>query len=88
MEKNSFWNKNCFGNASCQHASCQDPQSLAVGTFDKIFYHMFQKVGANNTVANYLFKMCSRLTIKTPEQPQQRRSSTFIVNFEIIHTLL
>ena len=54
MEKNSFWNKNCFGNASCQHASRQDSQSLAVGTFDKKFYHMFQKVGANNKYSGQL----------------------------------
>ena len=31
--------------------------------------------------------MCSKLTIKTPEQRQRRRSGIFIVNFENISHL-
>ena len=48
-------------------------------------------------VGNYLFKVnnkntttrreiCSKLTVKTPERRQWRRSSVFIVNFEHIST--
>ena len=49
--------------------------------------------------ANYMFKVnnrntrtsrriCSKLTIKTPERRQCRRSDVFIVNFELISHLI
>ena len=33
------------------------------------------------------YKMCSKLTRKTPEQPQSRGSSVYIFNFERISNL-
>ena len=33
-------------------------------------------------------KICSKLTIKIPEQPQWRRSGIFIVNFEHVSHLV
>ena len=52
----------------------------------------------NNPAGNYVFKVdnrntrtrceiCSKLTIKTPEQRQWHRSGIFIVNFEHISHL-
>ena len=47
--------------------------------------YMF-KVNNRNTKTRY--EICSKLTIKTPERPYQRRSSVFIVNFEQISHLV
>ena len=45
------------------------------------------KVNNRNTRARC--EMCSKLTIKTPERRQWRRSGVFIVNFEhILHFVL
>ena len=54
---------------------------------------------SNNPAGNYMFKVnnrntratceiCSKLTIKTPERHQWRRSGVFIVNFEHISHLV
>ena len=43
----------------------------------------------NNKNIRTRCKICSKLTIKTPEQRQWRRSGVFIVNFEhILHLAL
>ena len=42
----------------------------------------------NNRNARARCKMCSKLTIKTPERRQWRRSGVFIVNFEYISHLV
>ena len=45
------------------------------------------KVNDRNTRSRY--EICSKLTIKTPEQRQWRRSGVFVVNFEhISHRVL
>ena len=41
----------------------------------------------NNRNIRTRFKICWKLTIKTPERRQSRRSSVFIVNFEHISQL-
>ena len=38
----------------------------------------------NNGNTRTMFEICSKLTIKTPERRQLRRSGVFIVNFEQI----
>ena len=45
--------------------------------------YMFQ---VNNRNIRTRCEICSKLTIKTPERPQWRRSSVFIVNFEQVLT--
>ena len=47
--------------------------------------HMFK---VNNRDARTRCKICSKLTIKTPQRRQWRRSGVFIVNFEHISHLL
>ena len=66
-------------------------------TFQSVF---IAKIGSSHPVNIYLFKVdnrntkkrceiCSKVTIKTPEQCQGRRSCVFIVNFEhILHLFL
>ena len=44
------------------------------------------KVNNRNTRTRY--EICSKLTIKTPERRQWRRSGVFIVNFEHISQIV
>ena len=66
-----------------------------------IQYHAKREVYCERTVypaGNYMFKVnnrntktrceiCSKLTIKTPERRQWRRSGVFVVTLNIFHTL-
>ena len=42
----------------------------------------------NNRNTRTMYKICSKLTIKTPERRHWRRSGVFIVNFEHISHLV
>ena len=56
---------------------CQNTCSMSTANPNNIYLF---KVNNRNTIKRY--KICSKLTIKTPERRQWRRSGVFIVNFE------
>ena len=48
-------------------------------------YYMFK---VNNRNSRTRYEICSKLTIKTPERHQERRSGVFTANFENISHLV
>ena len=72
----------------------------ALNILQKFEHHSYKTVSSIYLAIIYLFKannrntrkrceICSKLTIKTPEQRQRRCSGVFIVNFErILHLFL
>ena len=56
-------------------------------SLDKCFPANIYLLKVNNGNTRKKCKICSKLTIKTPEQSQCRRSGVFIVSFELISHL-
>ena len=70
------------------------PKIIIFKILQKIFHLRFLATGNympkfNNKNTRTRCEICSKLTIKTPERSQWRRSGVFIVNFEhILHLVL
>ena len=64
-----------------------DLRLLSVNWNERISLANIYLLKINNTNTRKRFKICSKLTVKTPERRHQRRSGVFIVNFEHISHL-
>ena len=94
FQKNHFKREWLYKISLCSHYLLSSQMRFPLWLLHKILPPVLHPASiyllkVNNKSTRIRCEICSKLTIKTPEQRQWRRSSVFIVNFEyILHLLL